>query len=66
MHQHIRRYEFRRNDEGLRLILWAPLERGGRTVVAVTQKGPGASVEHCMLDPQIQAAIPDRLLRVKI
>lgn len=61
MHNHIKKYEFRRRPGSLRLILWAPLERGGATVVAVKTIQGNPTVADLVGSSAIQAALPTKL-----
>jgi hypothetical protein len=61
MGKRIHKYEFRSNAKGTQLILWAPLERGGRVAIASVKGNVGARPSALLVHPRAVASIPDRL-----
>jgi hypothetical protein len=61
MASRILKYEFRKTHKGTRLILWAPLERGGRTALVSVEGPPGTKPSALMSRTEVKAAIPQRL-----
>lgn len=57
----IKYYEFRKTRTGRKLILWAPLERGGKTVLAAVEINGAPTPANLMGTQKIRSAIPDRL-----
>lgn len=64
MANRVKKYEFRKTAKGTRLILWAPLERGGQTVIGAVQGSKGETPGNLMRKASVQALLP-KLLRSK-
>lgn len=60
-HYRIKQYELKVTRSGRKLILWKPLERGGRAVAASAEYPGDPTVSTLMAHPEVAAAIPKRL-----
>lgn len=62
----IKQYEMKVTKKGRKLILWMPLERGGKAVAAAVELPGKASMSALMATSKITSALPPKLTTPRV
>lgn len=62
----IKQYEMKVTKKGRKLILWKPLERGGRAVAAAAELPGKATMAALMATGKISVTLPTRLTTPRV